>query len=146
MNWKMEILGRLYRSENFYHTCFVNGFWDLSLSNRYRDNFPSILKLVDGLQDLGKKYNATAGLSTLVPSDIAWVSSHSCISNIISMWSRLFCSLVTSTVVLRLMLCVPKNQAFLIKERMYSCALWSEAEGVRGHLEVGPTHGDLEAA
>ena len=30
---------------------------------------------------------------------------------------------------------------------MYSCALWSEAEGgVRGDLEVGPTPGDLEAA
>ena len=30
---------------------------------------------------------------------------------------------------------------------MYSCALWSEAEGgVRGDLEMGPTHGDLEAA
>jgi cyclopropane-fatty-acyl-phospholipid synthase len=30
---------------------------------------------------------------------------------------------------------------------MYSCALWSEAEGgVRGDLECGPTPGDLEAA
>jgi cyclopropane-fatty-acyl-phospholipid synthase len=30
---------------------------------------------------------------------------------------------------------------------MYSCALWSEAEGgVRGDLEMGPTPGDLEAA
>lgn len=30
---------------------------------------------------------------------------------------------------------------------MYSCALWSEAEGgVRGDLEFGPTPGDLEAA
>ena len=30
---------------------------------------------------------------------------------------------------------------------MYSCALWSEAEGgVRGDLEMGPSHGDLEAA
>ncbi len=30
---------------------------------------------------------------------------------------------------------------------MYSCALWSEAEGgVRGDLEIGPTPGDLEAA
>ena len=36
-------------------------FLDLSLSNRYRDNFPNILKLVDGLQKLGKKHNATAG-------------------------------------------------------------------------------------
>ena len=30
---------------------------------------------------------------------------------------------------------------------MYSCALWSEAEGgVRGDLEFGPTPGDLEVA
>jgi len=30
---------------------------------------------------------------------------------------------------------------------MYSCALWSEAEGgLRGDLEDGPTSGDLEAA
>lgn len=30
---------------------------------------------------------------------------------------------------------------------MYSCALWSEAEGgVRGDLEIGPSPGDLEAA
>lgn len=30
---------------------------------------------------------------------------------------------------------------------MYSCGLWSEAEGgVRGDLEMGPTPGDLEAA
>lgn len=30
---------------------------------------------------------------------------------------------------------------------MYSCALWSEAEGgLRGDLEDGPTLGDLEAA
>lgn len=30
---------------------------------------------------------------------------------------------------------------------MYSCALWSDAEGgVRGDLENGPTPGDLEAA
>jgi cyclopropane-fatty-acyl-phospholipid synthase len=30
---------------------------------------------------------------------------------------------------------------------MYSCALWSEAEGgVRGDLEMGPIPGDLEAA
>jgi hypothetical protein len=30
---------------------------------------------------------------------------------------------------------------------MYSCALWSEAEGgVRGDLEMGPNPGDLEAA
>ena len=38
-------------------------------------------------------------------------------------------------------------QAFLSKEMMYSCALWSEAEGgVRGDLEIGPSPGDLEAA
>lgn len=38
-------------------------------------------------------------------------------------------------------------QAFLSKEMMYSCALWSEAEGgVRGDLEMGPVPGDLEAA
>ena len=36
-------------------------YFDLPLSNRYRDNFPNILKLVDGLQELGKKHNATAG-------------------------------------------------------------------------------------
>ncbi|EDR09761.1 uncharacterized protein LACBIDRAFT_248368 [Laccaria bicolor S238N-H82] len=37
--------------------------------------------------------------------------------------------------------------AFLSKEMMYSCALWSDAEGgLQGDLEVGPTHGDLEAA
>ncbi|KIL67415.1 hypothetical protein M378DRAFT_185763 [Amanita muscaria Koide BX008] len=37
--------------------------------------------------------------------------------------------------------------AFLCKEMMYSCALWSEAEGgVRGDLEFGPIPGDLEAA
>ena len=30
---------------------------------------------------------------------------------------------------------------------MYSCALWSEAEGgVRGDLEMGPSPGDLEVA
>jgi len=39
------------------------------------------------------------------------------------------------------------NGAFLSKEMVYSCALWSEAEGgVRGDLEMGPTPGDLEAA
>ena len=38
-------------------------------------------------------------------------------------------------------------KAFLSKEMMYSCALWSEAEGgVRGDLEMGPNPGDLEAA
>ena len=38
-------------------------------------------------------------------------------------------------------------QAFLSKEMMYSCALWSDAEGgVRGDLVSGPTPGDLEAA
>ncbi|KIJ91371.1 hypothetical protein K443DRAFT_14454 [Laccaria amethystina LaAM-08-1] len=38
-------------------------------------------------------------------------------------------------------------KAFLSKEMMYSCALWSEAEGgVRGDLEMGATPGDLEAA
>ncbi|PPQ68356.1 hypothetical protein CVT26_005919 [Gymnopilus dilepis] len=38
-------------------------------------------------------------------------------------------------------------KAFLSKEMMYSCALWSEAEGgVRGDLDVGPKPGDLEAA
>ncbi|KXN84212.1 Cyclopropane-fatty-acyl-phospholipid synthase [Leucoagaricus sp. SymC.cos] len=38
-------------------------------------------------------------------------------------------------------------KAFLSKEMMYSCALWSDAEGgVRGDLEDGPTPGDLEAA
>ncbi|KZT65668.1 CFS1-like protein [Daedalea quercina L-15889] len=38
-------------------------------------------------------------------------------------------------------------KAFLSKEMMYSCALWSEEEGgVRGDLVSGPTPGDLEAA
>ncbi|KAF5346905.1 hypothetical protein D9758_010132 [Tetrapyrgos nigripes] len=38
-------------------------------------------------------------------------------------------------------------KAFLSHEMMYSCALWSDAEGgVRGDLEMGPTPGDLEAA
>ncbi|PPQ81073.1 hypothetical protein CVT25_014536 [Psilocybe cyanescens] len=38
-------------------------------------------------------------------------------------------------------------KAFLSKEMMYSCGLWSEAEGgVRGDLEMGPSPGDLEAA
>ncbi|KAF9004701.1 cyclopropane-fatty-acyl-phospholipid synthase [Cyathus striatus] len=38
-------------------------------------------------------------------------------------------------------------KAFLSNEMMYSCALWSDAEGgVRGDLETGPTPGDLEAA
>ncbi|TFK43114.1 cyclopropane-fatty-acyl-phospholipid synthase [Crucibulum laeve] len=38
-------------------------------------------------------------------------------------------------------------KAFLSKEMMYSCALWTEAEGgVRGDLETGPVPGDLEAA
>ncbi|KAH9483010.1 Tuberculostearic acid methyltransferase UfaA1 [Psilocybe cubensis] len=38
-------------------------------------------------------------------------------------------------------------KAFLSKEMMYSCALWSEAEGgVRGDLEMGPSPGDLETA
>jgi cyclopropane-fatty-acyl-phospholipid synthase len=32
------------------------------------------------------------------------------------------------------------------KEMMYSCALWSEAGGVCGDLEMGPIPGDLEAA
>lgn len=35
----------------------------------------------------------------------------------------------------------------LSKEMMYSCALWSLAEGgVRGDFEMEPTPGDLEAA
>ena len=38
-------------------------------------------------------------------------------------------------------------KAFLSNEMMYSCALWTEAEGgVRGDLEMGPSPGDLEAA
>lgn len=38
-------------------------------------------------------------------------------------------------------------KAFLSKEMMYSCALWTEAEGgVRGDLDMGPIPGDLEAA
>ncbi|KAF9224420.1 cyclopropane-fatty-acyl-phospholipid synthase [Gyrodon lividus] len=38
-------------------------------------------------------------------------------------------------------------KAFLSNEMMYSCALWSEAEGgVRGDLTKGPFAGDLEAA
>ncbi|KAI4522519.1 CFS1-like protein [Schizophyllum commune Loenen D] len=38
-------------------------------------------------------------------------------------------------------------KAFLSKEMMYSCALWSDAEGgVRGDLVSEPTPGDLEAA
>ncbi len=38
-------------------------------------------------------------------------------------------------------------QAFLSKEMMYSCALWSDEEGgVRGDMIKGPTDGDLEAA
>ncbi|KAJ7477247.1 cyclopropane-fatty-acyl-phospholipid synthase [Mycena galericulata] len=38
-------------------------------------------------------------------------------------------------------------KAFLSKEMMYSCALWSSAEGgVRGDLESGPFPGDLESA
>ncbi|KAF7776777.1 hypothetical protein Agabi119p4_5170 [Agaricus bisporus var. burnettii] len=38
-------------------------------------------------------------------------------------------------------------KAFLSNEMMYSCGLWSDAEGgVRGDLEYGPTPGDLEAA
>ncbi|KAG5639335.1 hypothetical protein H0H81_004056 [Sphagnurus paluster] len=38
-------------------------------------------------------------------------------------------------------------KAFLSKEMMYSCALWSDSEGgVRGDLEDGPRPGDLEAA
>ena len=38
-------------------------------------------------------------------------------------------------------------KAFLSKEMMYSCGLWSDAEGgVRGDLDSGPTPGDLEAA
>lgn len=38
-------------------------------------------------------------------------------------------------------------KAFLSSEMMYSCALWSEAEGgVRGDLDHGPFTGDLEAA
>lgn len=38
-------------------------------------------------------------------------------------------------------------KAFLSKEMMYSCGLWSDSEGgVRGDLETGPTPGDLEAA
>ncbi|KAJ2918237.1 hypothetical protein MD484_g2159, partial [Candolleomyces efflorescens] len=38
-------------------------------------------------------------------------------------------------------------KAFLSKEMMYSCALWSQEEGgVRGDMELGPMPGDLEAA
>ncbi|KAF8898158.1 cyclopropane-fatty-acyl-phospholipid synthase [Gymnopilus junonius] len=38
-------------------------------------------------------------------------------------------------------------KAFLSKEMMYSCALWSETEGgVRGDLDMGPSPDDLEAA
>jgi cyclopropane-fatty-acyl-phospholipid synthase len=38
-------------------------------------------------------------------------------------------------------------KAFLSKEMMYSCALWTPQEGgVRGDLEMGPFPGDLEAA
>ncbi|KAJ7638374.1 cyclopropane-fatty-acyl-phospholipid synthase [Roridomyces roridus] len=38
-------------------------------------------------------------------------------------------------------------KAFLSKEMMYSCALWSSEEhGVRGDLEFGPSLGDLERA
>ncbi|KAH9939659.1 cyclopropane-fatty-acyl-phospholipid synthase [Epithele typhae] len=38
-------------------------------------------------------------------------------------------------------------EAFLSKEMMYSCALWSDEEGgLRGDLVHGPTPGDLEAA
>ncbi len=38
-------------------------------------------------------------------------------------------------------------QAFLSDEMMYSCALWGPEEGgVRGDLEYGPSHNDLEAA
>ncbi|KAI6128552.1 Mycolic acid cyclopropane synthetase-domain-containing protein [Pisolithus croceorrhizus] len=38
-------------------------------------------------------------------------------------------------------------KAFLSKEMMYSCALWTDAEGgVRGDLVTGPTPGDLETA
>ncbi|KAF8075904.1 cyclopropane-fatty-acyl-phospholipid synthase [Lyophyllum atratum] len=38
-------------------------------------------------------------------------------------------------------------KAFLSQEMMYSCALWTDAEGgVRGDLEDGPRPGDLEAA
>ncbi|KAI0352114.1 cyclopropane fatty acid synthase [Trametes cingulata] len=38
-------------------------------------------------------------------------------------------------------------QCFLSEEMMYSCAIWSEAEGgVRGDLDRGPRTGDLEAA
>ncbi|KAF5372015.1 hypothetical protein D9615_008056 [Tricholomella constricta] len=38
-------------------------------------------------------------------------------------------------------------KAFLSREMMYSCALWSDAEGgVRGDLVDGPRPGDLEAA
>jgi cyclopropane-fatty-acyl-phospholipid synthase len=38
-------------------------------------------------------------------------------------------------------------KAFLSKEMMYSCAIWSNAEGgVNGDLDSGPSPGDLEAA
>jgi aryl-alcohol dehydrogenase-like predicted oxidoreductase len=38
---------------------------DVRLLRFSRENFPNILKLVDGLQELGKKHNATAGQVTL---------------------------------------------------------------------------------
>jgi cyclopropane-fatty-acyl-phospholipid synthase len=38
-------------------------------------------------------------------------------------------------------------KAFLSKDMVYSCALWSQEEGgIRGDLELGPMPGDLEAA
>ncbi|KAJ3504299.1 hypothetical protein NLJ89_g8006 [Agrocybe chaxingu] len=39
--------------------------WRKRIARFNDDNFPNILKLVDGIQNLGKKYNATAGQITL---------------------------------------------------------------------------------
>jgi len=47
---------------------FEEGDFRRYVARYSKENFPNILKLADGLKDIGKKYNATAGQIAL-----AWV-------------------------------------------------------------------------
>jgi aryl-alcohol dehydrogenase-like predicted oxidoreductase len=47
---------------------FEEGDFRKYVARYSRENFPNILKLADGLKEIGKKYNATAGQIAL-----AWV-------------------------------------------------------------------------
>jgi hypothetical protein len=66
-----------------------------------------------------------------------------------AMTNRMICSRYEISITTRfahLMKCI-SVKAFLSKEMMYSCALWSSEEGgVDGDLVSGSKYGDLEAA